>query len=656
MAAKGKYKQQPVRKTAPPPARVSAAPKARRVPLTATMRADFWKTGWIPGSLLMLTAMVLYHAATGFGYILDDEMVVWKNSYVLKGFSGLGDIFASDSFLGYFKDKQKLFLLEGGRYRPLSLATFALEVGIWGEKNPNLPMISHTVNILLYGLTAVMLLRIMSGLFPLGLEGKWYFSVGFLSALVFVLHPLHSECVANIKGRDEILALMGCLGALYATCKYFDTENGWWLWGAAGSLLLGMLAKENALTFVVVVPLMVYTFTTVPRNRVLAASVPLLVSAVVFILIRYNALGFMVNHGKVVSDLMNDPFLGMSIGQKLATIFLTLGWYLKLLILPFPLTHDYYPYHVPKVGWEDWRALVSLLVYAFLIVWALRGVRHRKIPAMAILYWVATLSIVSNLVVSVGSFMNERFAYTPSVAFAVLFAWLIAVALPERIGEKPQRPYVLGGILLLGLVGLFGWVTLKRVPDWKDAMALNKAAIKVSYNSARSHVFYVTSLYEDIYLKTKDKTKKQPLIDTMDYHIKRAIAINPDYASAWVMQSAIVAAQFDQDNQLDKFFNEMSYIAGKIPYNNNFRAFLDQYMKFLDGSTADKYTAFCHRLGYEFYWREKRDAAAALHFLQFGLDRQTADVRIMQDMAEIYNASGDAGKAAQMQTMIRTQQ
>ncbi|MEZ4950406.1 MAG: hypothetical protein R2784_13620 [Saprospiraceae bacterium] len=39
------------------------------------------------------------------------------------------------------------------------------------------------------------------------------------AALLFVVHPVHTEVVANIKGRDETMALMGSLAALFLLLK-----------------------------------------------------------------------------------------------------------------------------------------------------------------------------------------------------------------------------------------------------------------------------------------------------------------------------------------------------------------------------------------------------------------------------------------------------
>jgi len=595
----------------------------------------------------MVAAFILYGVTVTYGYILDDEMVFWKNAYVKEGLKGISNIFAYDSFMGYFQNKENLMLLEGGRYRPLSLATFAVEVAIFGENHPN---ISHFINVLLYGLTGVLLYRLLVGLFPLGGTGVWYFSTALVGALIFIAHPIHTEVVANIKGRDEILALLCSLGALYASLKYFDTQNKAWYWLSGLLLLLGMLSKENALTFVPVIPLTVWFFTRLPMNHVLRSVVPLVLAAVVFIVIRYAALGFMLDHGRAIKDLMNNPFIEMTRGEKFATIFLTLGWYVKLLFWPHPLTHDYYPYHVPKVNWSDWRPLLSLALYVGLGAWSFFNLKRRQVPAYAIVYWLLTLSIVSNLFVAVGTFMNERFAYMPSVAFALLAGWFLTQKLPGWLREQPQRPYLLGVGAAGLIVGAFGFLTVKRVPVWKDVVALNTAAVRVSYNSARSHCFYVTAIYENFYQKSKNPTEKARWVDTMEYHINRSLEINPSYGSALVMKGAIAAARYEQNKQLDSLLQSFRMLMERIPNNANFRPFFNEYMKYLANGSGEprKISEFVYRLAYDYFFREKKDLPNAAAILELLLGTLAEDERLLRALADVYSAMGESGKAAEM--------
>jgi len=647
MAAKKKSRPNTAKSSPVVKAKKSApAPAA----LTETFRQGFWSEHWLPALLMPGMAFALYFIGMKYGYVLDDEMVYWKNEYVQKGLAGLRQIFTTDSFMGYFKEQK--FLLEGGRYRPLSLATFALEVEFFGA---NRPSVGHFFNVLLYGLTGVLLYRILLGLFPIKEGGRWYFGLPFIASAFYMLHPLHVECVANIKGRDEILAMLGSLGALWATLKYFDTKGWWWLALSFVSMLLGLFAKENTLTFLAVIPLTVWFFTPVSFSRSLFSTLPLLAASLVFIWLRYDALGYMINHGRPSYDLMNDPFLDMTRPEKLATIFLTLGWYVKLLFVPHPLTIDYYPYHVPKVGWSDWRALLGLFLHLGMGVWALMNLKKKSLPAYAILFYLITLSIVSNLFVSVGTFMNERFLYMPSLAFCLVAAWFFARKLPEWLKEKPDSAYPLGMLIFAAIAGLFAYRVVTRIPDWKSGLSLNRTAVKVSEGSARSHCFYATGLYQEKYIGEKDKNIKKQLVDEMEYHIKRSLEINPKFGAALIMKFNVAAARFELDIQLDKFFHVAEDVIEKIPYNTTFRKNLEAYLKYLDGSNAEKYMAFCHRVGYEFFWKKKNDGNTALFFLEFALNRGYEDIRTLEDIAEILDAMGEKAQAAEFKARAEAQ-
>ncbi|MFN0213374.1 MAG: hypothetical protein ACKVT2_03895 [Saprospiraceae bacterium] len=658
MAAKSKPRAAVSKKNAPA---AQKKDKPAPAPLTETFVPGFWRNHWIPSLLLLALAFALYFIGLKYGYVLDDEMVYWKNDYVQQGFAGIKRIFGADSFMGYFKEQK--FLLEGGRYRPLSLATFAMEVEVFGA---NKPAVGHFFNVLLYGLTGLLMYRILLGLFPiqaggsshlrLGFGGQGYFSLPFIASALFVLHPLHVECVANIKGRDEILALLGALGALWATLKYFDTKGWWWLILSGVSLLIGMFAKENALTFIAVIPLTVWFFTKVPFSRALSASVPLLIAGMVFIWARHGALGYWIDSGKVAgTDVMNNPFFGMSSNEKLATTFLTLGWYIKLLFVPHPLTIDYYPYHVPKVSWSDWRAILGLVLHFGMGLWALWNLRKRSVPAYAIMFYLLTLSIVSNLFVSVGTFMNERFLYMPSLGFCIFVGWFFARKLPEWLKEKPDAAYPLGMIVFAIIGALFAYRVVTRIPDWRSALTLNRSAVQVSEGSARSHCFYATGLYEEKYVGEKDPEVRKKLVEEMEFHIKRSLEINPTYGAATIMRFNVAAARFNIDHQLDKFFHVTEDVIEKMPYNGTLRKNVDAYMNYLDGSNADKYMAFCHRIGYEFFWKVKNDPGTALHFLEFSLNRQYEDIRTLEDMAEINEAMGNKAKAAEYRARANAQ-
>ena len=124
-------------------------------------------------------------------------------------------------------------------------------------------------------------------------------------------------------------------------------------------------------------PLTIVFFRSAKLKTAIIKAWPLWLCFVFFIFVRRLVIGYFISNGVVIDDLMNNPFIGMKPTEKIATIFYTIGWYYKLLIFPHPLTHDYYPYHVPKVGFGNIWSLLSVFVTLLLLVLAYR-IRNRK--------------------------------------------------------------------------------------------------------------------------------------------------------------------------------------------------------------------------------------------------------------------------------------
>ena len=667
-------KKTPAKTPAKQPAPKQAAPLAR----THFFQPDFWAQHRIPALVLMAISFVLYGISVGFGYIQDDQLFIWDNSFVQNGFAGLADIFGNDSLLGFYKDPK--LMLEGGRYRPIPLATFAIEVGLFGKDSPG---VAHFFNVLYYSITVVLLYAILLGLFPIktggqsplgpglpslggqeGFGGQVFFSVPFLAAAIFTLHPLHVEVVANIKSRDEIFALLGSLGALWAMLKYFDTQENRWRWIAAGSFLLGLLSKENTVTFLAVIPLTLWVFSKLPLGRILSACTPMLAAIFLFLLLRALALEAPIQHP---DELVLNPFLGMGASEKFATIFLSLGWYLKLLFVPHPLTIDYYPYHVPKVSWADWRALGALAAYLVMAVWAFQRVRKWRttnalegsgwlVPAYCILYFLLTISVVSNIFVRTSTFLNERYLFMPSVGFCLLAAWFIVRKLPELLRKMPGQPNLWSTVVVAAIVVLFGFRTWTRVQDWSgDGSRLVETAIKVSSESYRSNYYYANLLYQNRYLKIEKATdpalvsERNALRDSIEHYLDRSLEKNPGYRLAAPLKVQMAVARFNQDKNLDKLLKTLETLIQGQPLNGDMLTLVLEVLKSLKGADPNVYNFFCHRVGYNFYYVKKHDPEGAIVFLNLALANYPQDKNAMQDLVEIYTSMGNQAKVREIQ-------
>jgi protein O-mannosyl-transferase len=557
--------------------------KAEKKPILPQIPSFDWSKHRLPLLIVGVLAFGLYAASLSFGYVLDDTMVIEKNTFVQKGFEGIGDIFRFESFRGYFGEQKQL--LEGDRYRPFSLATFAAEIGLFGKNNT---FLGHFLNLLLYALTAILLYRVLLFMFPKedkttdesetsNFKFQTFLSIPFLATALFVAHPLHVEVVANIKGRDEILALLGELSALYFTFKYTQEDKFKYLIASFASILIALLSKESAITFLAIVPLTALFFTKSTVTQSLKLTIPIIAATLIYLMMRVNAIGYLLD-SKEVTDLMNNPFYGMTTGDRLATISYTLLLYLKLHIFPHPLTHDYYPFQIPRLTWSDGRALLGLALHVGLVAVIVKGWKNRTVWAYAAAFYLVTLSIVSNVIVSVGTFMNERFVYHASIGFCIALAYFLTQKFVPKMATL--------GIATLLVIG-FSVRTIMRVPDWKSGATLNASALIYSPNSARAQCFYGVNLWEEKYLKLpKDATNEQKrvLLEEIKPYFDKSLSILPNYGSALKMWVGIAGEMHKIDGNLDNLLIAFERMNRSLIYE----PFIIQYLGYINSRVVTR--------------------------------------------------------------------
>lgn len=588
----------------------------------------FWKKHWKEALIIPVLSFALYWMSLQFGYVLDDQIVITENQYTQKGVGGIWDILSKESFSGYFGEQRNL--VAGARYRPLSIVTFAMEQSVFGDN----PFIRHFINILLYGLAGLMIFRLFSILMPVQNDKKWYVAIPFLAAVLYILHPVHSEVVANIKGRDEIMTAMGGLGALYFALLYLFTRKQIWLIASGIAMFLGLLSKENAITFLAVIPLTIYFFTAAKTRDYLVTLLPSFIAVVIYLIIRTNVIGYLLNSGIKIDDLMNDPFIGMTGGERFATIMYTLGQYIRLLVFPHPLTHDYYPYHIPIMDFTDPGTLISLALYGGLAYLFYRGWKKKIIYAWSIGFFLATISIVSNFLFPVGTFMNERFIFIPSIAFSLVTAW--ALARHGFTSDKAGIRIASYGLLLLLVVG-YAIKTYDRVPAWKDSLSLNGQAVLVSKNSARANCFMATALYE-VGRDTADQGVKTQMFMEAEYYAKRALDIHPSYPAANQIYSGLVAERYRRDGDLQKLLDEFAKILEAYPETEYVYLYCEYLNKSINPQTM---VDFYYKVAYEMMANKLMEYPMAVKYLKLAETIAPQNALILYALGQSLYKGGD---------------
>lgn len=504
---------------------------------------------------ILIMAMILYGNTIGHDYALDDSIVITENEFTQQGLSGIKDIFTHDSFTGFFGEQKQL--VSGGRYRPLSIASFAVEYEIWGLQ----PHISHFINILLYAFCVYFLYLLLIFAFPSA--KKTFLNIPVLTSLFFLAHPLHTEVVANIKGRDELFALFFALSASILLLKSTQQKGRWLQFLGSILFFLGLLSKENSATFLLLTPLVMWVskkdeenYKTRDYTRVIF---PMLLSAFVYFIIRHQVVGPLGGEGS--SELLNNPFVEAGVSEKYATIFFTLLLYIKLLIVPSPLTHDYYPYHIPLMQWDNWTVILSVVLYVTLISVALYYFIKRKKAGLIFWFYLIPLSIVSNIVFPVGSFMNERFIFFSSIGFCLLVAYLIYTCC--LVKEQKSFQYA-GKILTVLIILVYAWISIDRNRDWKDNFTLFTHDVHISKNSTKANTSAGGVLFEKA-AETEEKNKEKEYIEQGFSYLKKALDIYPENVNALIL---LGNGYFNFKQKSDSTFYFYKKVLKKAPGNS----------------------------------------------------------------------------------------
>jgi hypothetical protein len=464
---------------------------------------------WVQAAFVALLALVFYANTIQNQYALDDTAVIVQNEYVHQGLAGIPDILTNDVYASYYSRLGSSDQLSGGRYRPLSVVTFAVEQQLLGPvaKGATDSVITyglgldlqehyeqqfirqmhvrHAVNVVLYAVLVVLLLYFFNTMVFAGQP-----LMALIAALLFAIHPIHTEVVANVKSRDELLSLIFILLTFICSFWYLQRNHLKWLVAALGCYCLALLSKEYAITLVFLLPLSFYVLGGQQLGKSIVKSISFWVVAGIYALIRLKMLG--PRSELADNDIQINPYAWASSTEKWATEIATSLNYLKLLIFPHPLSSDYSYNQITYKDFSHPLVWLSLAVHIGLVVGFIYFLRKKHLLAFAIGFYLANLLMINNFLFDIGATMGERLIFHSSVGFVIALAWLVVKGL-----ERLKRPALQRGLLIgaLGvIVVLCGFKTIARNRDWKNDTTLFFQDINVSPNSFLVNVNVATML------------------------------------------------------------------------------------------------------------------------------------------------------------------
>jgi protein O-mannosyl-transferase len=501
--------------------------------------------------ILFVFAFVLYGNTLKNGYSLDDLYVTYNNPVVKQGIKAIPHIFTSL----YININAE----EGGTmnfgYRPVAKAMFAVEHEFFG----NDPMPSHLINILLYGLNILLLFVVLRKLLPK--YSPWF---PFIASLLWAAHPLHTEVVASLKNREEILSFLFGLLSIYYFLRYTKKPSAWLIVAGAFAFLLSLISKPGTLTFIVAIPLVLYFFTDAKPKTLIWSAVSLLAIFYIALQVVKFSMPFV---NRPVLFIENPLLFEKNFILKISTGFYVLLFYIKMLFYPHPLAF-YYGYDmIPVVNFANPWVILSILIHIALFIFAVLKIREKHILSFCILFYFVTISMYANFVKQPTGIVAERFLYIPSIAFCIALAYLLFKLLKQPVNDSLTKKgaYTVLGVVILFLIPATA-KTIIRNKDWKSEISLFSHDIKYLGKSAKAHYIYANALKSSMIQEIKNSgvtTGYDDQINQINGLLKQTVEIYPGYFEAWNTMGEISSMMQKDYSQSLNYFKKASEMRPK---------------------------------------------------------------------------------------------
>ncbi len=413
---------------------------------------------WLVPSLLLLATLAAYIPAMRGGFVWDDDRYVSENA-TLQTVQGLRQIWLSPGATV--------------QYYPLVFTSFWVESRLWGRN----PAGYHVVNILLHGVTAILLWRVLQRLEVPG---------AVLAAGIFAVHPVHVESVAWITERKNVLSGVFYVSALMAYLRYRPlseviavrgerSPGRHRLWWAVAFLLFvcAVLSKTAACSL----PVAIVVLTWWKRGRVTWGDLlPLVPFAAVAI-----PLGLITMYVEKVHVGAEGSAWSLTVAGRIVVAGRAVWFYLEKLVWPSTLTFVYPRWDVDPAIWWQWCFLAGVVV-VMAVLWVL----HRRIgraPFAAAAFFLITLAPALgffDIYYMQYAYVADHFQYLASMGPIALAAAGL-VRLPGLPGGAPRQVAgcVAGGILL-AVLGVLTWrqsaVYSNIETLWGDTLKKNPSA------------------------------------------------------------------------------------------------------------------------------------------------------------------------------------
>ena len=456
----------------------------------------------IVSALIFVLSLLLNINTLSNKFAFDDNGLILHNKLITEGTS-FKEIFAKNYRYGAGN-------LIDGLYRPLVITTYVLN-----SKNNQLnPLPFHFYNIIINAINSSLLFLLIFFLTS-------NFLTALFSILLFSFHPIHTEAVANIAGRPELM----CAFFIFLSWIALEKIRNRIISNIICSifLFLALLSKETA----IILPFMIIA-TDFAMGRQINYKYAInrysliFVTLICYFIIRWNVLEFAAVSLNPL--FYNNPIANSPMPERIATALGVLLRYIILLIFPFRLSSDY-SYNTISIYSSIWHFIPLTAVFITTIVLSMSFYFRKKNPVylIACILFFFPYIIISNIFIPIGTIMGERLMYIPSAGFALLLG-----AIAAQLFNKWRYSIIISTIFILLT---FSIRTIIRNRDWYDDYTITEADYKTSPNSVK------------LLFNMGNNSTKRGQYQNAEEYFKKALEIYPSFVES---MSALGKIRYDQ--------------------------------------------------------------------------------------------------------------
>lgn len=439
--------------------------------------------------ILIYFVIIIITFFTYFNSLQNEFIDYWDDNTYITGnelikslnFSTLKLIFSSTFFTEYY---------------PINLLSYTIDYHFWGLN----PLGYRITNVFLHSINAILIFSII-----FTITNRLFSS--FVTATIFIIHPVNVESVAWLAERKNILSFLFFLVSFYLYIKH--KKNRYYYWGSIITYTFAFLSKSSVVMFPFILLLYDFCFTKNSLQVKIINKIPFLIitiiASIIVILGSEGSPSFEAYHGNLYPRLLTTLRIFTS--------------YVEKVFIPTNLNNFYVNYISSSIlGLE---IIISILALSIITFCTYKCHKQEIAIFFCIMWFFINLIPVSNII-PIPHWMADRYLYFPSFGFSLFIAVVFEKILQScKTFKNSGKLKTVTIAFLIMLLAFYSTLTILRNRVWKDSITLWEDSVKKDPNGALAHTYLGGS-----YMKRGHKDKAV-------VEFKKALQINPKRAGAW---------------------------------------------------------------------------------------------------------------------------